>query len=219
MSAGIGQAHSFSVDIYPNSTPSIFGLFTVCGPSAIIRGIPLVVIDTLNRIASWWFHAHILKEGSKIRPSVAYRNPPTAILGIFWPGWVQAPSQHCHPASIFARVAASSSMAMLSTGLSRAFYRKAPAALCESAYQARCSNRFLGSAIASAQPFNRTRQREHATQDYEPTKSFTSSVFEHCHNTNVTYASRMGKCPYCGKMVNQKTAHEHWLKCPMKHKR
>ena len=30
---------------------------------------------------------------------------------------------------------------------------------------------------------------------------------------------RMGQCPYCKKMVDQKTAHEHWLKCPMKHKR
>lgn len=30
---------------------------------------------------------------------------------------------------------------------------------------------------------------------------------------------KQGQCPYCGKMVNQKTAHEHWLKCPMKRKR
>jgi len=33
-------------------------------------------------------------------------------------------------------------------------------------------------------------------------------------------ASRKGQCPYCGKMVNQKTAHEHWLReCPNKNKR
>lgn len=30
---------------------------------------------------------------------------------------------------------------------------------------------------------------------------------------------KQGQCPYCGKMVNQKTAHKHWLKCPMKRKR
>lgn len=30
---------------------------------------------------------------------------------------------------------------------------------------------------------------------------------------------KQGQCPYCGKMVNQKTAREHWLKCPMKRKR
>ncbi len=30
---------------------------------------------------------------------------------------------------------------------------------------------------------------------------------------------RMGQCPYCGKMVNQQTAHQHWLTCPKKTKR
>jgi endogenous inhibitor of DNA gyrase (YacG/DUF329 family) len=30
---------------------------------------------------------------------------------------------------------------------------------------------------------------------------------------------KQGQCPYCGKMVNQKTAYEHWLKCPKKNKR
>lgn len=30
---------------------------------------------------------------------------------------------------------------------------------------------------------------------------------------------KQGQCPYCGKMVNQKTAHTHWLSCPQKTKR
>lgn len=31
---------------------------------------------------------------------------------------------------------------------------------------------------------------------------------------------KQGQCPYCGKMVNQKTAHVHWLKeCSKKLKR
>ena len=31
---------------------------------------------------------------------------------------------------------------------------------------------------------------------------------------------KQGQCPYCGKLVNQKTAHTHWLKeCPKKTKR
>lgn len=30
---------------------------------------------------------------------------------------------------------------------------------------------------------------------------------------------KQGQCPYCKEMVNQKTAHAHWMKCPMKNKR
>lgn len=30
---------------------------------------------------------------------------------------------------------------------------------------------------------------------------------------------KQGQCPYCGKMVNQKTAHQHWLVCAKKPKR
>lgn len=30
---------------------------------------------------------------------------------------------------------------------------------------------------------------------------------------------KQGQCPYCGKMVNQKTAHQHWLTCPKKRTR
>lgn len=31
---------------------------------------------------------------------------------------------------------------------------------------------------------------------------------------------KQGQCPYCGKMVNQKTAHAHWLReCPKKNTR
>lgn len=28
--------------------------------------------------------------------------------------------------------------------------------------------------------------------------------------------AKQGQCPDCGKMVNQTTAREHWLKCPKK---
>lgn len=30
---------------------------------------------------------------------------------------------------------------------------------------------------------------------------------------------KQGQCPYCGKMVDQRTARDHWLKCPKKLKR
>lgn len=219
MNAGIGQTHSFSVDIYPNSTPSILGLFSVCRPSAIIRGVSAFVIYTLNRIAAFWFRPHIVKECRKIHPSFTNSNPPATILGIFWSGWIKTPPKHRYPTSILARVAASDSMTMLSMRLLPTLSSKAPAAFGKPSSQAARSDNYINSTVALAQPSNRTSKRNFAAKDYEPTESFASPVGESSHSTSVTYASRMGHCPYCGKMVNQKTAHQHWLTCPKKRTR
>lgn len=86
--------------------PLIGALFFGSGPSAIVRLIVPVVVDTVERIAGTWASAHVFKKcRERIAPALADLDATSTILGILLGPRVRAAGFHGGPDLIFGRPA------------------------------------------------------------------------------------------------------------------
>lgn len=120
-----------------------------CSPYTIVRAIPLIIIDTLNRMLRSWLASHILQKTFKrFAPLGAHRNSTsTIIIPRFTIGFF-ASSNNVTPSIIF-REMRQSVRARIFTG---SVALQASARLCVSRFQAFFQDGFSATAIANTIP-------------------------------------------------------------------
>jgi hypothetical protein len=84
-------------------SPVVLLLGTRC-PSAVIRRIPFIVVDAIERVFRAWTFPNICEEVLEgIRPSIAYHNTAIVIVGLVFCAIWRATTAHSMPRFIFWR--------------------------------------------------------------------------------------------------------------------
>lgn len=79
MPSPICDRMGFAIQSVQDSGVPILSLFQLCSPSAIVRAIVTIIIDSVNRMFGARSFAHILNECKKRMPTVTNYNTPSAI--------------------------------------------------------------------------------------------------------------------------------------------
>ncbi len=206
----IGQAHALPMHFYQNCRTSIFGLLSICSPTAIFREVSFAVIYSLNGMARCRLKSHIFDEQLKTAPSIANAYTSTDVVFGVMPSMVGASSSHSLPASVFTSAFIGRGMPMLSYHLNESLPAGAPTTFSKPGSEAAISDRFLFSAVASAYPPPSVGGPDRLPGYHnQPTEPLAYSV-DHPHsNTLVSYALRLYKCPYCSTMLKHDDVHRH----------
>ena len=81
----------------------IVRLFSACSPSAIIRFVVAIVVDTFNCVVAFWSNAHISEKVSKQTPSFAHSYAAFLVISKSWIRSVRAARNHVAPRAIGGR--------------------------------------------------------------------------------------------------------------------
>lgn len=88
---------------FPAATTTIVSLLLGCCPSAILRRVRAIVVDSVKAVIFGRTSAHVRKERLEIKPPFAHLYSSTAIVGVCVIVWVAAAILHCVPNGIFSR--------------------------------------------------------------------------------------------------------------------
>ena len=81
---------------------SVFGLFLHAGPSAVARFIAFAIVNSINRLFSFWRVSHIAQKICKtIVPTVANLDSFSPIIFVSSVFWIVASLFHANPTRIF----------------------------------------------------------------------------------------------------------------------
>lgn len=202
MRAGVLQAHNFVVDYHPNNSRPIAPLLTDGSPSAIAWRVWAIVINSINRVLTRWFHAHIFDEIVKLHPAI--HNVDTA-SPVFMETLVPrtcAAFYHANPATILGRpdITPPYAMPVGSGSFARALSLKATAAFRVAGLQRAPVNSQLCATVAPTQPACHFRHdiRGSAKHD-EPTEPLPRLINQRSalHAENV----QQNICPVNGRQL------------------
>ena len=84
----------------PPPGPPVQGLFSVGGPSTILRAVRAVVVDAVNGQPARWWLAHVSQEVLEFKPAVADRDAAAAVTLIGMILRIRASLFHLHPAEV-----------------------------------------------------------------------------------------------------------------------
>ena len=108
--------------------PSICNLFPVSCPSAIFRGIPFVVVNSVDAMFFTWLASHVEnKVFKRIKPSIANIYSASAVILKRCISFVGATLNNCCPSIVFKRVSKSVCFHIFGHGDFSYFCIKAPA--------------------------------------------------------------------------------------------
>lgn len=131
----------------------VIGLLFGRGPSTVLSAIWAVDVDAIEACAvrSW---PHVFKEVVEALvplPSIAYRDAPSAVLGVLGRIWIQAAGSHVLPRTIF-RSSLKPRLPMCPVGLGEAPASPAPATMRPTLREHRCGSDGLSTAVAETVP-------------------------------------------------------------------
>lgn len=201
-----------------NRVSSVASLFGCCCPSAVVRFVIAVWINTINAMTTCRFWPHVCKEVFKGRfPSITKSHALIGIvsrLGIRFP----APVLHCQPRLKFWRLFTSRCAAVYCHSIRRNFATKTTTTLSFTASQfARVCKVFL-SAVAIAKPdsntsfgaslsFNHNKPSKSLTNkvayslrgSFRPqaTTAFSASIFNSSSSSNSFFSTTTTAKPHC----------------------
>lgn len=81
----------------PKLSSPIMPLFHGCCPTAIIRAIRAVVVETINAMVRRWTRLHILDEVLDDMPAMAHPDAPSSIIRVFVIPLLVTPGHHRRP--------------------------------------------------------------------------------------------------------------------------
>lgn len=162
--------------------PPIVGLLFRCGPSAILRRVVAVVVDSIQRSVGWT-RAHVAIEGfERSAPAGANRDSSASVGLELMKVRVLAALDHAFPTVILAALP----HPMCTMGPAIPFGSVAAARHGGAASQKRPQDGFFFSAIAAANPFSRIGLRK-SRNSHETPKSLVGQVDQFprhaCHFT------------------------------------
>lgn len=131
--------------------PRIVALLWTCSPSAVIRRVSTLIINSLKRVAEAWTLSHIYQEIGSRFPSFANRNTPAAVISECGVLGVLTAIHHMCPRRIFRRL----KHAVLSLSLPLKLALIAPTRNTTAILEALATHNFLSAAFASTQPARR----------------------------------------------------------------
>lgn len=100
----IRNALCFVVESNENRKAGISALFGASGPSAIIFGIPSIVIDSFKTVAGAWSRADVISKCFVITPLLTHSNATSTVVVPINRGWIGAALDHACPNLVFSGV-------------------------------------------------------------------------------------------------------------------
>lgn len=145
----IGQRHRCALVCQELGSARVARLALLRRPSTISGFVVAVGVDSVDGVFQGWSRPHIGQEVlERVAPSLTDGDAATSISGIGAVRWVEAPSLHASPRSMFRGVAAS----MRRVDRQNYLAVKAPATLSPAASEIAAVNGRFSAAIAPARP-------------------------------------------------------------------
>ena len=189
-SAPLGDSIFFTVDVEKNVFSSIVGLFKACPPYAIIRVIPLAVVNSFYGKVVSRFITHVRKEIFKRIPSFTNFYTPISVIRELFIGWVVTPLFHAHPNGIFWRVGTTVDCKSFNIE----FRPKASAGLGSSISQGYAKGSFSPATITNAIPHGSVLDIVLCPADHsKPSKFLTRKVFKIAHKITSNIINKTHK--------------------------
>lgn len=169
LSAGFGQDHPLSFKLNPYVIRSISHLLFSGSPSAILRRIRAVIVDSVNAVFRRWTATHIGQEVvERIKPALAESDATDVATGIVALG-IKTTGLEVAPSAIFRARIFTDGFAVSGHGCAGDLLPEAAAGFRDSVLKARGGNGSDRAAITSAFPKCR----------------ITSSTLQHCPTPNT----------------------------------
>ena len=168
----LGDCSALSLKLKDMVSSLIRALLGIRGPSAILRRVVSVCIESINGIATRWARPHVGKEGGEaFDPSIAHADTTAAVVLEIWNVLVKAPTFHGGPCAMLWAVAHS----MRSASRKVRFAGETSATACNSEPQRYSANVSTNTTGAKTDPCCRAVNVVwRALNDSEAPKCFTS---------------------------------------------
>lgn len=101
----LGERQPFAVVLNDSVSARVATLFAACRPSAVLRFVRSIVVDTINRMRRGRTRAHVTEEGGEIVPLGADRDAPAAVACVVGRVRVGAAVPHQCPDAVLGRLA------------------------------------------------------------------------------------------------------------------
>lgn len=182
------EGFRLAFESYKAVAAGISGLSDTACPDAVFGRIVSIVVSAFNGVRKRRTRPHVLKEVSEgLKPPVANRNTPPAIVFIVGPVRVLASLSHIFPYSISSRTL----HPVFAVPIGRTLAMEAAAAFGMTAYQALAQYLRIGPAVASTEPIGALPVGLRANvQRNEATKATPDKIFLFSHARSLP--------DYCG---------------------
>ena len=135
-----------SMESYTPIAASIIMLLTYCSPSAIIRRITTIIINSVNAVFVRWPFAHVGDKGFNRVPSATNLNPTPTVVFIVFIIRIIAAAFHIFQRCVF--------RTLTQTVDSFKFFTQAATGFCVTACKRPHYNNMFSSTFANTEPFN-----------------------------------------------------------------
>lgn len=130
----------------------VSGLFRWRGPSAVIRAVVGIYVNSVNRVSASWCGSHVDKEALKLVPLLANLDAAPAVVWVILAVSIVAASHHICPGLVFLGLLSGAGMAVRGVGFGSCLPLKASARSCVPVGQLRSINNGFSTAVAPAKP-------------------------------------------------------------------